>query len=239
MIRTIFVIIWTVMATGFFSLMAILASLLDKKGELPHLVARVWGRTLLFGARVKVTVKNPANIDHSRSYIYMSNHQSNFDIPVLLAYLPVQFRWLAKVELFRIPIFGFAMQRAGYISIDRSNRKSAILSLKRAAEIIRGGVSVLIFPEGTRSRDGNIRPFKSGGFILAIDSGVPIVPVIIHGTFPIMPKDRLRIRPGNVVLEIEKPVETSPYSRSGKVELLEKVRQIITESHEKGKKGIG
>ncbi len=238
MIRSVFILIWIVMATGFFSVMAIIASLLDKKGELPHLVARVWGRSILFGARVKVTVKNPANIDPSRSYIYMSNHQSNFDIPVLLAYLPVQFRWLAKVELFRIPIFGFAMQRAGYISIDRSNRKAAILSLRRAAEIIRGGVSVMIFPEGTRSRDGNIRPFKSGGFILAIDSGAPIVPVIIHGTFPIMPKDRLRIWPGNVVLEIEKPVETSSYSRSGKAELLEKVRQIITESHEKEKKRI-
>lgn len=238
MIRSVFIIIWTVMATGFFSLMAIIASLLDKKGELPHWVARVWGRSILFGARVKVTVKNPANIDPRRSYIYMSNHQSNFDIPVLLAYLPVQFRWLAKVELFHIPIFGFAMQRAGYISIDRSDRKAAILSLRRAAEIIRGGVSVMIFPEGTRSRDGNIRPFKSGGFILAIDSGVPIVPVIIHGTFPIMPKDKLRIRPGNVVLEIGKPVETSAYSRSGKAELLEKVRQIISESHEKEKKRI-
>jgi len=238
MIRTVFVIIWTVMATGFFSLIAIIASLLDKKGKLPHLVARVWGRTILFGARVKATVKNPANIDPSRSYIYMSNHQSNFDIPVLLAYLPVQFRWLAKVELFRIPIFGFAMQRAGYISIDRSDRKAAILSLKRAAEIIRGGVSVLIFPEGTRSRDGNIRPFKSGGFILAIDSGVPIVPITIHGTWPIMPKDQLRIRPGNVVLEIEKPVETSPYSRRDKTALMEKIRQIITDSHEKGKNRV-
>jgi 1-acyl-sn-glycerol-3-phosphate acyltransferase len=238
MIRTVFIIVWTVMATAFFSLMAILASLLDKKGEWPHIVARVWGRTLLFGARVKVTVKNPADIDLSRSYIYMSNHQSNFDIPVLLAYLPVQFRWLAKVELFRIPIFGFAMQRAGYISIDRSNRKAAIISLNRAAEIIRGGVSVLIFPEGTRSLDGNIRPFKSGGFILAIESGVPIVPVIIHGTWPIMPKDRLRIRPGNVVLEIQKPVETARYSRNDKAELMERVRQIIIESHEKGIKSV-
>jgi len=239
MIRTVVVIIWTVLATAFFSFLAILASLLDKSGQAPHLVARVWGRSLLFAARVKVTVENPANIDPTRSYIYMSNHQSNFDIPVLLAYLPVQFRWLAKVELFRIPVFGFAMQRAGYISIDRSDRKAAILSLKRAAGIIRGGVSVLIFPEGTRSRDGNIRPFKSGGFILAIDSGVPIVPVIVHGTFPIMPKDRLRIRPGRVTLEIQKPVETTQYSRKQKADLMEKVRQIIAESHEKRKERIG
>lgn len=236
MIRTVFFMIWTLVVTGFFSFLAILTSLIDKKGEAPHLVARAWGRSLLFAARVKVTVKNPGNLDSSRSYIYMSNHQSNFDIPVLLAYLPVQFRWLAKVELFRIPIFGFAMRRAGYISIDRSDRKSAIRSLHHAAEIIRGGVSVLIFPEGTRSRDGNIRSFKSGGFILAIDSGVPIVPVIIHGTWPIMPKDRLRIRPGNVVLEIQNPIETSSYSRKNKGELMDKISQIITEAHEKGKK---
>ena len=154
-----------------------------------------------------------------------------------LAYLPVQFRWLAKVELFRIPIFGFAMQRAGYISIDRSDRKAAILSLKRAAEIIRGGVSVLIFPEGTRSRDGNIRPFKSGGFILAIDSVCPLsgrrtrhLPDYAERPAP----DPARKRCGGD----RKAVETSPYSRRDKAELMDKVRQIITASHEKEKKRI-
>ena len=238
MIRTVFFIFWTLLTTGILSSAAIVASLIDKKGEAPHLIARLWGRLLLLGAGVKVIVKDQENIDPNRSYIYMSNHQSNFDIPVLLAYLPVQFRWLAKVELFSIPIFGFAMKRAGYISIDRSDRKAAILSLNRAAKIIRDGTSVLIFPEGTRSRDGNIRPFKSGGFILAIDSGVPIVPVIIHGTFPIMPKNRLRIRSGKVVLEIKKPVETALYLRSGKPELMEKMRQIITGAHEEGEKRV-
>lgn len=238
MIRTVFFIFWTLLTTGILSSAAIVASLIDKKGEAPHLIARLWGRLLLLGAGVKVIVKDQENIDPNRSYIYMSNHQSNFDIPVLLAYLPVQFRWLAKVELFSIPIFGFAMKRAGYISIDRSDRKAAILSLNRAAKIIRDGTSVLIFPEGTRSRDGNIRPFKSGGFILAIDSGVPIVPVIIHGTFPIMPKNRLQIRSGEVVLEIKKPVETALYLRSGKPELMEKMRQIITEAHEEGEKRV-
>ncbi len=238
MIRTVFFIFWTILSTGILSYVAIVASLIDKKGEAPHLVARLWGRLLLLGAGVKVVVKNRENIDPNRSYIYMSNHQSNFDIPVLLAYLPVQFRWLAKVELFSIPVFGFAMRRAGYISIDRSDRKAAILSLNRAARIIRDGTSVLIFPEGTRSRDGNIRPFKSGGFILAIDSGVPIVPVIIHGTFPIMPKNRLRIRSGRVVLEIKEPVETASYVRNTKTELLEKIRQVITEAHEEGKRRV-
>lgn len=236
MIKTVFIIVWTIIVTIIFSFLAILASLIDRKGKAPHRVARGWARSILFAAQVKVVVKNPSNIDPGRSYIYMSNHQSNFDIPVLLAYLPVQFRWLAKAELFRIPIFGFAMKRAGYISIDRSDRRAAILSLRKAAEIIRGGVSVLIFPEGTRSRDGNISPFKKGGFILAIESGVPIVPVIIHGTWPIMQKDRLIIRPGDVVLEIKEPVATSTYDRNSKTDLLENIEQIIREAFEKEKK---
>jgi len=122
----------------------------------------------------------------------MSNHQSNFDIPVLLAHLPVQFRWLAKAELFKIPIFSRAMRGAGYVRIDRFNRESAIQSIKEAAAKMKDGVSVMIFPEGTRSHDGSIRPFKKGGFVMAVDTGVPIVPVILQGTLPIMDKNSWR-----------------------------------------------
>jgi 1-acyl-sn-glycerol-3-phosphate acyltransferase len=165
----------------------------------------------------------------------MSNHQSSFDIFVLLAYLKVQFRWLAKAELFRIPLFGFAMKRAGYISIDRSNRRAAFKSLKTASEIIRGGVSVIIFPEGTRSLDGNIRPFKSGGFVIAVESGVPIVPVILHGTRSIMAKDRLRIEPGDVTVEIAEPIETADYTRKTRDDLLNKIREVICDRFEKGR----
>ncbi|PQP34126.1 1-acyl-sn-glycerol-3-phosphate acyltransferase, partial [Desulfobacteraceae bacterium SEEP-SAG9] len=181
---------------------------------------------LLVVARIKVTVKGFSNLDPSRSYIFMSNHQSNFDIPVLLAFLKVQFRWLAKAELFKIPIFGRGMRGAGYISIDRSNRRSAIESLKEAARTISNGASVLIFPEGTRSHDGNISPFKKGGFVLAVDAGVPLVPIVIHGTWDIMPRNRLLIKPGNVVLEIKEPVDTSDYTRKTKDDLLEQVRNI-------------
>jgi 1-acyl-sn-glycerol-3-phosphate acyltransferase len=180
-----------------------------------------------------------SNIDRKKSYIYMSNHQSNFDIPVLLAYLDVQFRWLAKAELFKIPVFGPAMKKAGYISIDRSNRKSSFHSLKKAADTIRNGASVMIFPEGTRSRDGNIRPFKKGGFILAVDSGAPIVPVILHGTWHIMSRNGLMIRPGTVTMEIEEPIETGSFSRKTKDMLLERVSRIIQDSFEKGKSQEG
>jgi 1-acyl-sn-glycerol-3-phosphate acyltransferase len=159
----------------------------------------------------------------------MANHLSNFDIPILLARLPVQFRWLAKSELFDIPLFGRAMRGCGYISIDRSNLHSAIRSLHRAAETVRNGTAVMIFPEGTRSPDGKIHPFKKGGFVLTVDAGVPIVPLILHGTWHIMPKDRKMIRPRAVTLDVLPPVDTSQYERRSKEALMDRIRTIMCE----------
>jgi 1-acyl-sn-glycerol-3-phosphate acyltransferase len=229
MLQTIAIALWTVFVTVIFSYLSILLSLVGTGGNLSHLSARLWGRSILAASGIRVRVTGMERIDPAKSYIFMSNHQSNFDIPVLLAYLKVQFRWLAKKELFKIPFFGYAMQRVGYISINRSDRRSAFLSLKRAAQIIRGGVSVLIFPEGTRSLDDQIRPFKKGGFILALDAGVPIVPVVIRGTRSIMPKERLRIRPGQVSLEILAPIDTTAYTRKSKEDLIAAVRRAICE----------
>lgn len=213
--------------------MAIIVSILNKGGDTPHKIARLWAESILFASRVKVTVRGQGNLNPKGSYIYMCNHQSVFDIPVLLAHLRVQFRWLAKHELFQIPLFGTAMARAGYISINRTDRRSAFESLNRAARIIRNGVSVLIFPEGTRSKDGKIRLFKKGGFVMAVDSGVPIVPVTLHGTWEIMAKDKRILRSGNVVLEIHRPIETSSYSRKTKDDLMNAVREVICTAVEK------
>ena len=235
MIRTIFVIFLTIPLTVFFAVLAILSSFFSKSGNAPHLVARIWARCLLLVSAIKVSVKGYQHINLKKPCIYMSNHLSNFDIPVLLANLPAQFRWLAKAELFKIPIFGHAMQRAGYISINRSDRKSAIESLKRAAMSVKDGTSIMIFPEGTRSQEHAIQPFKKGGFVLAVDSGVPIVPIVINGTWDIMSKDRILIRSGNVVLNITEPIETSAYNRKTKDDLMKKVRQVIIESFEKTK----
>jgi 1-acyl-sn-glycerol-3-phosphate acyltransferase len=204
-------------------------SFFTRTGNPVHLVARLWARSILFVSRIKVTVNGLSNVDPSKSFIYMSNHQSNFDIPVLLAYIPGQFRWLAKAELFKIPIFGHGMRGAGYISIDRFNRDSAFQSIDQAAKKIKDGVSVMIFPEGTRSKDGRIRPFKKGGFIMALNSGVPIVPVIVRGTWPIMSKDSLRINRGNVYLDIKQPIDTHGYTRDNKQLLIDRVRAVICE----------
>jgi 1-acyl-sn-glycerol-3-phosphate acyltransferase len=236
MIRTSTIILGIILVTAFMAVMVILLSFATLGGDTVHKVGRIWAKCILAISNIKVTVKGFSNLKPGKSYIYMPNHMSNFDIPVLQACLPVQFRWLAKAELYKIPIFGHAMKRAGYISIDRSDRRSAIESLNKAAKIIRNGVSVIIFPEGTRSRTHNIQPFKKGGFFLAVDSGVSIVPIIIHGTEQIMPTKKISIKPGNVTLEITKPIKSSNYTRKTKDDLIEKVRNIILESYGKGKK---
>lgn len=232
MIRTLYVTIWVFFATLVCGVAVIFLSFFVRSGNPLHKIARFWGRSILVVSGVKVSVRGLSNIDPTAPYIYMPNHQSNFDIPVLLGHLTVQFRWLAKMELFKIPIFGRAMRKAGYISIDRNNRQSAFESLKVAAAKIKSGVSVLIFPEGTRSLDGRIRPFKKGGFVLAVDSGIPIVPVVITGTRTIMPKGRFRIYPGLVSMEIYKPIDTSIYTRRTKESLMENVRRVICENFE-------
>lgn len=231
-LQTMIIVVWTLLSTIVIATLVILVSFFSRNGNVPHHMARFWANSILWASRVKITVSGTEKLDPSQSYIYMPNHQSNADIPVLLGRLPVQFRWLAKAELFKIPIFGRAMRGVGYISIDRSNRKSAFESLARAADTIRNGTSVLIFPEGTRSRDGSILPFKKGGFVLAVDSGVPIVPVVIHGTRDIIAKGRLMIRPAPVTMQILDPVETADYTRKTKDALLERIRSILIDHFE-------
>ena len=236
MIRTAIIILYVLPATAVLSIIAIIVALFSRTGNPVHIIARIWSKSILFVSGIKVDVEGLANIDPGKSYIYMANHRSNFDIPVLLGCLPIQFRWLAKAELFKIPIFGRAMQGAGYVKIDRTNRESAFKSIDEVAAKMKNGVSVMIFPEGTRSQDGNLKPFKKGGFVMAVDTGVPIVPVILRGTRSIMAKGSWRINPGKVTLSVEKPIDTSGSTRDTKDDLIKNVRNVICEVYEKGSK---
>lgn len=231
-LQTVIILVYVVLATIVMATVIIVVALFSRNGNAPHLVARAWARSILFVSGIHVHVNGLENLNVDGSCILMPNHQSNFDIPVLLGCLPIQFRWLAKAELFKIPIFGRGMRGCGYISIDRSNRKSAFQSLAEAAAKIRNGVSVLIFPEGTRSRDGRILPFKKGGFVLSVDAGVPIVPIVIFNTWSIMPKDRLRIRTQSVRMDILAPIPTSGYTRKTKDDLMDSVRNTICNAFE-------
>jgi 1-acyl-sn-glycerol-3-phosphate acyltransferase len=229
---TAFVLVYVVLATIVMATVVILVALFSRDGNSPHLVARAWARSILFVSGIHVHVNGLENLNVGGSCILMPNHQSNFDIPVLLGCLPVQFRWLAKAELFKIPIFGRGMRGCGYISIDRSNRKSAFQSLTEAATKIRNGVSVLIFPEGTRSWDGKILPFKKGGFVLSVDAGVPIVPIVIFNTWSIMHKGTLLVRRRSVRMDILAPIPTSGYTRKTKDDLMDTVRSTIRNAFE-------
>lgn len=216
-----------VLDTFFFAVITIIVSLFQKTGNIPHRVARGWARSILFISRVRVNVEGLDNMTPGESYVYMANHQSMYDIPALLGYLPVQFRWLAKIELFRIPVFGYAMSRAGYIAIDRSNRRAAFNSIERAARKVREGASIIIFPEGARSNDGNIKAFKKGGFMLALKSKRPIVPVTILGSRSILPKGSLKVQSGKILVRVHPLIETTGFTIKTIDGLMEAVRSVI------------
>jgi len=217
-----------VVFTIFFSVMTIILSFtIPKKG--PQFSARLWGKTMLFFSGVKVKLTgNPDAVSTLIPCIFVANHQSAFDIFTLLAAFPVPFRWLAKEELFKIPVFGPAMRRAGYIPINRGNPRDALKSLNSAATKIREGASVVVSPEGTRSEDGKLLPFKSGGFILAIKSRVPIIPVAIHGTRAIKPKKSFWIHPRTVYLHFGDPIETAGMKTRDKESLKERVFNTLS-----------
>lgn len=216
-----------IVLTILFSLIAILVALVDSSGNRSHQAASLWATWILILSGVRVRVTNLNLLTPGRPYILAANHQSAFDIFALLSKLKIQFRWLAKESLFKVPVFGWAMKRAGYIPIDRSNAKKAYQSLIQAAEKIKAGTSILIFPEGTRQDAFTLGEFKSGGFHLALKSRQPIVPVSIRGSGQILPKNGFWIRPGTIEVTVGDPIPTEGYTSKKMNELMEKVREGI------------
>ncbi len=188
---------------------------------------KLWGNLNLWAAGVKVNVAGLENINNRGPYIFVSNHQGWFDIFTAIGKLPFHFSWLAKVELFKLPVLGAAMSRAGYISIDRRDHRKAMNSLNRAAELIRQGTSVFIFPEGTRSADGVLRDFKKGWLVLAVKSRQPVVPISISGSYRIFPPKSRTIYPGEIRFSIGKPIQTAGSDTVDRDLLLEQIREAI------------
>ena len=224
--RTLLVWIIGLPVTIILFIFVILSLTFDRSGNAIHSIGRLWSRILLFLSGVTVEIKGTENLLQDGPQILASNHQGAFDILALQAFIPMQFRWVAKKSLFKIPIVGWSMSLAGYIGIERERASSAYKSIEAAAERIKNGTSVLIFPEGTRSNTGKLLPFKRGGFLLATKSGVPVVPVSIQGTTDIMKKESILIRPGPVKIVVGKPIATSGMDEKP---LMEKVRKAIEE----------
>ena len=208
-LRALLVVPFAYLLTLFISIVTLFrTSVLRGNAASVQGLAAWWARSICAASGVAVSVSGTEKLDSKKPYIFAANHQSQYDILALQGYLGVDFRWLAKKELFQVPIWGPAMRKAGYIPVDRSRGRQALKSLNEAAQKIAAGTSVIIFPEGTRTQDGIMKEFKAGAMVLAIKSGVDIVPVAIKGTYEILPKGKLLVRPGNVTIHVGNPLAT-------------------------------
>ncbi len=187
----------------------------------------IWARINVFITPMVVHVQGREHIVPRQSYVIVSNHQSHYDIFVLYGWLGIDFKWIMKMELRKVPVLGLACDKIGHIYIDRKNTEAAVRTIREARRRIVDGTSVIFFPEGTRSRTGALGTFKKGAFKMALDLNIPILPVTITGTRDILPPKTLQLFPGRARMVIHKPVEVSAYDESRIRELMERCRQII------------
>ena len=189
---------------------------------------RSWCRSLLWAGGVEVEFEGLEHFQPARPAVIVSNHESWYDVFALAGLLPVDYRFVGKKELNKIPFFGAAWMACGHIAIDRSNRKAAIESLRTAGDKIRReGAVVVMFPEGTRSSDGELRPFKKGAFVLALESGVPVIPIGISGSRSLMPKGSFLVRPGKIQVRIGAPIEVDGLTVADRDQLMDRARERV------------
>jgi len=232
-LRTFFIIPCYIILTIGLSVFALIVSLFDSRGNRLHRIAGFWAKVVLMISGVRTELFNPEVLVPGQSYIFAANHRSAYDIPVLLSRLPIQFRWMAKEGYFKIPLFGWAMKRADYISINRSNAKQAYQSLIQAARKVNEGTSIVIFPEGTRQKTDQLGEFKQGLFFLAIKSQKPLVPVAIKGSGRVLSKGGFWITPGTITIILGNPILTEGYHKKHADLLMQKVREAIEENLKK------
>jgi len=209
---------------------SLVLSIFDGSGHAMIAVARVWARSLLKIARVRVTVEGLERIDPKAAYVFVSNHLSYMDTPVVLSHIPVQFRFMAKRGLFKIPLLGTHLMQAGHIPVPREDPRAAVKTLSVAAQTIHHRkVSILVFPEGGRSMDGVLQEFKEGAAYIAIKAGVPIVPIALVGTRHVLAMGSGTFRSGPVTLRIGEPIPTAGLTLRDRGEATATLRQRIVD----------
>jgi 1-acyl-sn-glycerol-3-phosphate acyltransferase len=206
---------------------AALAGIRHRPGGVYDDAPRRWGRWMLRAIGIRPEVVGAERLEPGSPYVFVANHVSHADVWVLLSILPGSIRFVAKKELLRIPLFGLAMRKGGQVVIDRQNLKSAFGAYDEAARAIRGGLSAVVFVEGTRSRDGRLQDFKKGPFVLAITAGVPVVPVFVEGTYQVLPRGRLVARAAPVRVHIGAPIPTEGLGYDDRDALSARVREAM------------
>ncbi len=226
---------WTgcALSTAFWATVSIVGSLVSGSGRLQHYCMRRWSRDNLWLSRARVQIEGLENIDGQRPQILVANHSGLHDILALAAHLPIQFRWIAKKSLFSVPFMGWHMRRSGYIPIDRENPRDAAKSIMAASRVIQNGVNAIAFPEGTRSRTGDLGKFHSGAFSLALRTGVPLVPITLDGSYRVIIPKTLQVNPGVIIrIKIDRPIDLSSYVKGEKHRLMEDVFAIMSRNLE-------
>ncbi len=217
--------------TIIFSGLYLLTIPFDRKNRTFSFFAYHWSNTVLKVSGIKVRVIGLEKIDKSKPYVYVSNHASMFDITAVVVGVNRYIRFLVKKELARVPVFGWATARA-HIIVDRESGRDAVKSLEKAARRISLGESAILFAEGTRTRDGNLQPFKRGAFALATAAGVPVVPLTILGSFAIMKRGSIGLRKGVITIIVDSPIDVTGYQdRRGTIELMNRVHEIIEKNY--------
>jgi 1-acyl-sn-glycerol-3-phosphate acyltransferase len=227
MLRTIWAVLVAFFVTIPLASLVLLIAAVRSTSPLIDPVIRFWSRLLLRAAGIRLRAERMETVDRKQRYILVANHYSYFDIPVIIAAVPQPIRFMAKISLFKIPIFGWALGRAGFIPIDRKNRRTAVKSFDLAAERIRKGNTIVVFPEEGRSRNREMRRFQRGGFLLALKSELPILPMAIDGTYDVFRVGAKRITPGPVTIKVGEPIATVGRSVREKEQLAEQSRGQI------------
>jgi 1-acyl-sn-glycerol-3-phosphate acyltransferase len=204
---------------------SLLSTLFVRSGDFGHTCARAWSRLILKTTGVTVRVSGLERLDPGRSYVFASNHQSIYDIPILFAALPFQLRIIAKASLGKIPFLGWHLQRTGHVLVDRSKPGAGVV--KKMARLVAAGHSLIVFPEGTRSTDGSVARFKGGSFLIALEAGLPVVPISIEGSRHVMFRGRLMVCPGSVTVTVHEPIETRGVPRDAVREFSSRIHDVV------------
>jgi len=215
------------LANLLFAGLIVIVAFFDRRGRVWWTFARLWGQTIYASAWSPIRSSGFDSLTWDQPCILMANHESYMDVPAIIAACPVPIRFVARREVFKTPIMGQAMWMTGQIPVDRSNREKSIESLRKAAKKIADGRTVLVFPEGTRSRDGRLQHFKKGGFMLAIDAQVPIIPIGLSGTRSVVPRGSRSFRPGVVGLSVGEPIKTHGLTVEDRDHLMEQVHESL------------
>lgn len=238
MVRNVFCVLVAIVWTLLMGICSFLAMILTfNRSASMFVVQKWWSPVLLWAGGAKLEVQGLENLDPKQSYIFVSNHQSTIDIPTLFISLPYDTRFVAKKALKYVPMLGWYMWAAKFVFVDRANHREAVRSLDEAGEQIRGGISIIVFPEGTRSDDMRVHPFKKGPFALAMKARVPVVPVAIEGSGKLMPKNSWQITPGPITVRVGKPIAAEHFEGNRELLIREVRDQIIDQSVAMGGRG--